>query len=555
MHSQLEAVDHGSCDYNCLDCHKDTKTRPFLIEFAWQTLDVGPGVTYSLDKERVAALSEMDEAAFSLVHLRVFMVAGAGFFTDAYDTFAISIASLMLGYVYGTSFAYNTLSVNQDLGLKVAAPVGTFVGQLLFGWLADKVGRKRMFQSVDSCGFAGLNNAQMGVGIGGDYPLSAIISSEFSATRNRGRMMSAVFASRGWGNFIAALVAFVIVVASRGRILLGNDVCDPPFVDSMWRLLIGLGCVPGAVALYFRLTIPETPRFTMDVERNVQRAAEDIHNVLTTGKFPHDPDAIVLWQWDNMKVLIGTCYSWFVLDIAFYGLALNSSTILQTVNLNLGIHAESESALAGLYVDLKNICGGNLVLSASLIPGYWASHLVIDSWGRKPIQLMGFSLLAIIFIAMGKLQFDKLIGHTTAKTNAFVFLYCLANFFQNFGPNVTTFVIPGEAFPTRYRSTAHGISAASGKFGAIIAQIVLARLVGNSAPGSKDLNDALEKFLRIFGFIMLTGIPSTLLLPETKGRTLEELSNEDQEGFFKGFAGSSQPELSGNPDAPESLNE
>jgi hypothetical protein len=59
----------------------------------------------------------------------------------------------------------------------------------------------------------------------------------------------------------------------------------------------------------------------------------------------------------------------------------------------------------------------------------------------------------------------------------FVVLYCFANFFQNFGPNTTTFVIPGEVFPTRYRSTAHGISAASGKLGAIVAQVGFARMV------------------------------------------------------------------------------
>ena len=61
-------------------------------------------------------------------------------------------------------------------------------------------------------------------------------------------------------------------------------------------------------------------------------------------------------------------------------------------------------------------------------------------------------------------------------SKVFVFIYCLANFFQNFGPNTTTFVIPGEAFPTRYRATAHGISAASGKLGAIIAQVGFQRL-------------------------------------------------------------------------------
>lgn len=53
-----------------------------------------------------------------------------------------------------------------------------------------------------------------------------------------------------------------------------------------------------------------------------------------------------------------------------------------------------------------------------------------------------------------------------------MFLYCLANFFQNFGPNVTTFIIPGEVFPTRYRATGHGISAACGKLGAIVAQVI-----------------------------------------------------------------------------------
>jgi len=80
---------------------------------------------------------------------------------------------------------------------------------------------------------------------------------------------------------------------------------------------------------------------------------------------------------------------------------------------------------------------GNLILSAAgLIPGYWVCFLFVDSWGRKPIQLMGFSLLTIIFIAMG-FGYDKM---TQNAKGAFVFLYCLANFFQNFGPNTTTFV-------------------------------------------------------------------------------------------------------------------
>lgn len=77
------------------------------------------------------------------------------------------------------------------------------------------------------------------------------------------------------------------------------------------------------------------------------------------------------------------------------------------------------------------------------------------------------------FIVSQGFGFRTIVSHSP---KAFVFLYCLANFFQNFGPNTTTFVIPGEAFPTRYRSTAHGISAASGKLGAIVAQVGFAQL-------------------------------------------------------------------------------
>ncbi|KAI0046569.1 phosphate permease [Auriscalpium vulgare] len=513
-------------------------------------------VAHELDERRRAALAEVDNAKFSWFHVKVVAVAGVGFFTDAYDIFSINIAATMLGYVYGPKHA---LTVNQDLGVKVATPIGTLCGQLLFGWLADVVGRKRMYgvelmiiiiatfgQAVSGHGHAVsiigvliVWRFLMGVGIGGDYPLSAVISSEFAATRSRGRLMTAVFASQGWGNFAAALVALIVTSAFKTQIL-NDDPTTLDHVDYCWRLLIGLGCVPGVIALYFRLTIPETPRFTMDIERNVKQASEDINHVLTDGSYYVDPDAVVqraeapkasrrdflnhFGKWENGKVLLGTAYSWFALDIAFYGLGLNSSIILTAI----GFGSTGGKGTLGVYQNLHNISVGNLILSvAGLIPGYWVSFLFIDSWGRKPIQLMGFIMLTILFIIMG-FGYEAL-NKTHDRSKWFVFLYCLANFFQNFGPNVTTFVIPGEVFPTRYRSTAHGISAASGKLGAVIAQVGFARLKDH---GGKNM--FVKHILEIFALFMLTGIFSTLLIPETKGKSLEELSNEDQEGFIHG---------------------
>jgi len=226
----------------------------------------------------------------------------------------------------------------------------------------------------------------------------------------------------------------------------------------------------------------------------------------------------------NGKILFGAAWSWFALDIAFYGLGLNSSIILTAI----GFGSPHSKGSQKIYDNLNNISVGNLILSiAGLIPGYWVAFFLIDRVGRKPIQLLGFVVLTCTFVIMG-FAYDKLTS-TPGGTKAFVFLYCLTNFFQNFGPNTTTFVIPGEVFPTRYRSTAHGISAASGKLGAIVAQVGFARLrnIGGT-------NAFVQHILEIFAFFMLTGIGSTLLLPETMGKTLEELSGEDQENFVRG---------------------
>ncbi|KAJ7494612.1 inorganic phosphate transporter [Mycena galericulata] len=517
-------------------------------------------VHYVLDERRRAASRRSRQCKVLFVHVKVCLVAGVGFFTDAYDIFAINIGAQMIGYVYGHGSPGKLQSNTQDLGLKVATPVGTLCGQLLFGWLADIVGRKRMYgvelmiiivgtfaqalsggaHAVSIIGVLVVWRFITGIGIGGDYPLSATISSEFASTRIRGRMMTAVFAAQGWGNFAAVLVAFIITQAFKNKIIEDPSITQLNHVDYMWRILIGLGCVPGVIALYFRLTIPETPRFTMDIERNVLQAAEDIDAVVTTGKFNHDPDAIVQradaprasWadfkshfgKWENMKVLIGTSYSWFALDIAFYGLSLNSATILTAI----GFGSPPTENTYGIYQALYNVCVGNLIFSvAGLIPGYYASFFLIDSWGRKPIQLMGFTVLTVLFIIMG-FGYDKLIETTPGK-NTFVFLYCLTNFFQNFGPNTSTFVIPGEVFPTRYRSTAHGISAASGKLGAIVAQVGFSQMVNIGGT-----NKFIPHIMEILAFFMLTGIFSTLLLPETKQLSLEELSNEKQDGFFRG---------------------
>jgi MFS transporter, PHS family, inorganic phosphate transporter len=313
----------------------------------------------------------------------------------------------------------------------------------------------------------------MGLGVGGDRPPSAVIASEFASKGSRGRLMTTVFTAQGWGNFgtqrhfhieagntklvllAASLVVLIIVHAYRDSILTDN-LNDLEHVDCCWRILIGLGCVPGAIALYFRLTIPETPRFTMDIDRDIQKARTDIDDVLGPNGGPAaiywvDPDAVVqperadaqrrsrtndlinfFAQPGNILLLFGAAYSWFAVDaspisyvgwrdvitdlrlrqqsqVAFYGLSLNSSSILTSdlltrAGIGSPVTPWDLTTTLGMSESLHNVVIGSLVVCvAGLLPGYYASFFLIDVWGRRPIQFLGFAMLAVLLAILGKM--------------------------------------------------------------------------------------------------------------------------------------------------------
>jgi PHS family inorganic phosphate transporter-like MFS transporter len=288
------------------------------------------------------------------------------------------------------------------------------------------------------------------------------------------------------------------------------------------------------------MTIPETPRFTFDVARDIEKADADIKAYIDGQPTGH-PDGVqreqtkviskptfaqprASWsdfctyftKWRNGSVLFATMASWFFVDFAFYGLGLNNSAILEVIGYSSG---------SDVYQVLYNTAVGNLILvCAGSLPGYWLSVLTIDYFGRKPIQIGGFIILTIIFCIIG-FAYDSLSRH------ALLVLYVLAQFFLNFGPNTTTFIIPGECFPTRYRSTCHGLSAASGKLGATITQVIAYPLLVKSrgAPATckgSACSPWLDHLMEIFACFMLCGTLISFLVPETKRQTLEVLAGE-----------------------------
>jgi len=126
-------------------------------------------------------------------------VAGIGFFTDSYDIFAINLVTSILGMVYWQQTDSGELPTNVSTALKAATSGGAVLGQIGFGWLADVIGRRKMYgvelaiiilatlaQSLSApsaamtmTGLLVFWRVVMGIGIGGDYPLSAVITSEY----------------------------------------------------------------------------------------------------------------------------------------------------------------------------------------------------------------------------------------------------------------------------------------------------------------------------------------------------------------------------------------
>lgn len=173
-----------------------------------------------------------------------------------------------------------------------------------------------------------------------------------------------------------------------------------------------------------------------------------------------------------------------------------------------------------------------IIVLAGAVPGYWVTVFTVDRIGRKPIQYMGFTILTVLFVVMGFAYFH-------IPPNGLLAIFVLAQFFFNFGPNATTFIVPGECFPTRYRSTSHGISAAMGKVGSIIGQGAIAPMRTRGAtPGNP--NPWMDHVLEIYALFMLLGVGTTALIPETARKTLEELSGDydmEEEGQESGEEG------------------
>lgn len=518
-------------------------------------------------KQQLQVLNALDAAKTQWYHFTAIVIAGMGFFTDAYDLFCISIVTKLLGRIYyhvPNAKKPGTLPPNVAAAVNGVAFCGTLAGQLFFGWLGDKMGRKKVYGMtlmlmVIASIASGLSLGNkpkavmatlcffrfwLGFGIGGDYPLSATIMSEYANKKTRGAFIAAVFAMQGFGILAGGMVGIIVSAAFKAgypappyeKDALASTVSE---ADYVWRIIVMFGAIPAALTYYWRMKMPETARYTALVAKNAKQAATDMSKVLQVeleseqdkvGEVAQEPgNDFGLWSKQFLQRhglhLLGTTTTWFLLDIAFYSQNLFQKDIFSAIGWIPA--AETMNALEEVFRIAR---AQTLIALCSTVPGYWFTVALIDRIGRFTIQLMGFFFMTVFMFALA-IPYH----HWTHRDNriGFVIIYSLTFFFSNFGPNATTFVVPAEIFPARLRSTCHGISAAAGKAGAIIGAFGFLYAAQPSDPKKTDAGYppgiGVKNALIVLGCVNALGILFTFLVPEAKGKSLEEMSKENDE--------------------------
>ncbi|KAK4732153.1 hypothetical protein R3W88_025141 [Solanum pinnatisectum] len=462
-------------------------------------------------------LNALDSAKTQWYHFTAIIIAGMGFFTDAYDLFCISLVTKLLGRIYyhvNGSSKPGSLPPNVSAAINGVAFCGTIAGQLFFGWIGDKIGRKKVYgitlMIMSICSIAsGLSFGRdpktvmatlcffrfwLGFGIGGDYPLSATIMSEYANKKTRGAFIAAVFAMQGFGILGGGIFAIIISAVYQACFKAPTYQVDPlgstvPQADYVWRIILMAGSLPALLTYYWRMKMPETAHMekVMQVDIGTEQKEPVVSAVKSGNEF-----GLFTKQFLRRHGLhlLGTASTWFLLDIAYYSQNLFQKDIFSAI---------------GWIPAAKTM---NAIEEVQKIA---RAQTLIALCSTVTIQLIGFTMMTVFMFALTiPYHHWTLPGHHIG------------------------FVI----FPARLRSTCHGISAACGKLGAMVGAFGFLYL---AQPQDKTTADAgypagigVRNSLIVLGVVNLLGLFFTFLVPESKGKSLEEMSRENEDSTEEG---------------------
>ncbi|KAJ5666935.1 hypothetical protein N7462_011344 [Penicillium macrosclerotiorum] len=445
-------------------------------------------------------------------YFRNMVLPGAGLGLEGYVLFSIGNIKPLFQKTFPECWDTHEICDKQWLNaVDYLEIIGIIVGQILVGVVGDWIGRRWGLIQDATIMFIGLimltaawGVTQNGwvicyawslffysVGVGGEYPMTAtsgmenaVGSGKISTKEDRlhrGRKVTSAFLMQGWGQFFnQVLLILLLLIFHHGS---GNDPYSTVSAQWTYRVSFAIPAVGTLWLVYYRA-------YHMKAASKQLAAAKKKASV--TG---YDVESLRLTFKYFGPRLIATAGAWFANDVFFYGNKLFQSEFIAVIS------PATSSIMPTWLWNLVNV-------GVSLVGYYLASFLVDNKlYGRKWMQTVGFLVMFVLFVVPG---FHYKYYTSAEHIHEFQAMYFLSSFFNQFGPNCVTFLVAAEVFPTPIRATAHGISAAAGKAGALLASVLY------------NYIDTQTKFY-VVPWFGLAGVVVTLaFLPDTTGLDLKE---------------------------------
>lgn len=452
---------------------------------------------------------ELDRSGVKPFHIKNILVSGIGVFSDSYNLYAISLVNFQLSYFLGLSNFEKTL-------VTASSFYGAALGAIVFGLIADRIGRKPMYGIDLALIFIGafsqlfINNFSLlfisriilGFGIGGDYVMSPVIMAENSNVKDRGKLMATAFSVMYLLG--AVLAAFVAQMSS---IFLVHAIS--------WKVVLAFGAVPSLFVIYYRRSISETYRFSARVKGDTSEAARNSWvSQDTIPKVGKDETSYMQRLIGSLPFVLVGAVLWILYDTYSSTFTIYGPI---TIAANLGLSPVQFTYAAVFLAGL---------------PGTIISLLLIDRIGRKKLVTIGYAgvfvgLLLYSLLLMDPSLFGVYGSDGTVKGLAgfaavLGFTFYLFNYLSSaMGPATIiggTIIVP-EMLPTKVRATGQSINVSLDRVAEGLAITSFPLLLETLGLGVMVL---------VYGVIALaSSVIMYRLLPETRGRTLEDISHED----------------------------
>jgi putative MFS transporter len=440
-------------------------------------------------------ISRLEQVPVSRFHYRLLVLTGLGWLFDAMDTGIIAFVLPVLAKEW-------TLSATQVGFIGSIGLLGMAFGAVLAGSAADKWGRKAVFSvtlliysiATGLCGLAWNYESLLafrflvGFGLGGELPVAATLMSEYSPAASRGRFVVLLesFWAGGW--LAAALISYLVI----------------PYYG--WKAAFFIGALPALYVFFIRLAMPESIRYLITKGCQTEALAIVTRIELAAGISPAAPPAAAgqtaapstpvtklafgeLWASPYAKRTVLLWIIWFGIVYSYYGIF----TWLPSLLVNQG----NTVIKTFEYV---------LIMTLAQLPGYFSAAYLIDRIGRKATLAVYLALSAVSAYCFGQ----------GGSAGVVLFWGSMMSFF-NLGAWGVVYTYTPELYPTRIRAFGSGWAAAVGRFGGILAPIIVGYLI----TGPQGFSQVFTMFT---GVMMAVAVIVWLFGEETKNRTLDEIS-------------------------------